>query len=76
MHNGLTFNFGSAKVCSPANFRYVSLKTKVYGLLQLIKLFEYGRASGSAGSGGSAFCFPYNSVTVRRILFKFGRFRQ
>ena len=24
----------------------------------------------------SAFCFPYNSVTVRRILFKFGRFRQ
>ena len=23
---------------------------------------------------GSAFCFPYNSVTVRRILFKFGRF--
>ena len=22
------------------------------------------------------FCFPYNSVTVRRILFKFGRFRQ
>ena len=35
--------------------------------------FVYGRASGSAGS---AFCFPYNSVTVRRILFKFGRFRQ
>ena len=33
-------------------------------------LFVYGRASGSA------FCFPYNSVTVRRILFKFGRFRQ
>ena len=33
----------------------------------------YGRPSGS---GGSAFCFPYNSVTVRRILFKFGRFRQ
>ena len=33
----------------------------------------YGRASGSAGS---AFCFPYNSVIVRRILFKFGRFRQ
>ena len=28
------------------------------------------------GSAGSAFCFPYNSVTVRRILFKFGRFRQ
>ena len=37
------------------------------------RLFVYGRASGSAGS---AFCFPYNSVTVRRILFKFGRFRQ
>ena len=36
-------------------------------------LFVYGRPSGSAGS---AFCFPYNSVTVRRILFKFGRFRQ
>ena len=36
-------------------------------------LFVYGRASGSAGS---AFCFPYNSVTVRWILFKFGRFRQ
>ena len=35
--------------------------------------FVYGRPSGSAGS---AFCFPYNSVTVRRILFKFGRFRQ
>ena len=43
-------------------------------LLQL--LFVYGRPSGSAGSAGSAFCFPYNSVTVRRILFKFGRFRQ
>ena len=37
------------------------------------RLFVYGRPSGSAGS---AFCFPYNSVTVRRILFKFGRFRQ
>ena len=36
-------------------------------------LFGYGRPSGSAGS---AFWFPYNSVTVRRILFKFGRFRQ
>ena len=24
----------------------------------------------------SAFCFAYNSLTVRRILFKFGRFRQ
>ena len=45
----------------------------------LVKLFVYGRPSGSAGSCGScgsAFCFPYNSVTVRRILFKFGRFRQ
>ena len=43
------------------------------------RLFVYGRSSGSAGSGGSAgsaFCFPYNSVTVRRILFKFGRFMQ
>ena len=39
-------------------------------------LFVYGRPSGSAGSAGSAFCFPYNSVTVRQILFKFGRFRQ
>ena len=39
----------------------------------MISLFVYGRPSGSAGS---AFCFPYNSVTVRRILFKFGRFRQ
>ena len=37
------------------------------------RLFVYGRPSGSAGS---TFCFPYNSVTVRRILFKFGRFRQ
>ena len=34
------------------------------------ELFVYGRASGSGGSTGSAFCFPYNSVTVRRILFK------
>ena len=37
------------------------------------RLFVYGRPSGSASS---AFCFPYNSLTVRRILFKFGRFRQ
>ena len=37
------------------------------------RLFVYGRPSGSAGS---AFCFPYNSVTVRQILFKFGSFRQ
>ena len=37
------------------------------------RLFVYGRPAGSAAS---AFCFPYNSVTVRRILFKFGRFRQ
>ena len=50
----------------------------IFGLFGVV----YGRASGSAGStgscgsAGSAFCFPYNSVTVRRILFKFGRFRQ
>ena len=28
------------------------------------RLFVYGRKSGSA------FCFPYNSVTVGRILFQ------
>ena len=37
MHHGVMFNFGSAKVCSPAIFetclRHV---TKIYGLLQLI----------------------------------------
>ena len=30
----------------------------------------------STGSTGSAFCFPYNSVTVGQILFKFGRCMQ
>ena len=54
---------------------HIAEKKKLTGMLMLIKgrLFVYGRPSGSAGS---AFCFPYNSVTVRRILFKFGRFRQ
>ena len=49
--------------------------TRTLQIYTIIKrpLFVYGRASGS---GGSAFCFPYNSVTVRRILFKFGKFRQ
>ena len=28
MHHGVTFNFGSAKVCSPANLRHVSLLYK------------------------------------------------
>ena len=36
-------------------------------------LFEYARESGSAGS---AFRFPYNSVTVGQILFTFGRCMQ
>ena len=47
--------------------------SKYRGWLVKGRLFVYGRPSGS---GGSAFCFPYNSVTVRRILFKFGRFMQ
>ena len=33
MHHSVTFNFGSAKVCSPAIFNFM---TKMYGLLQLI----------------------------------------
>ena len=35
MHHGVTFSFGSAKVCSPATLRHVSLMTKIDGLLQL-----------------------------------------
>ena len=37
------------------------------------RLFGCGRKSGSAGS---AFRFPYNSVPVGRILFKFGKCMQ
>ena len=37
------------------------------------RLFVKRRKSGSASS---AFCFPCNSVTVGRILFKFGRCMQ
>ena len=40
MHCCVTFNFGSAKVCSPAiyetSLKDLSLMTKIYGLLQLI----------------------------------------
>ena len=42
-------------------------------------IYVYGRKSDSAGSVGSAsyaFCFPYNSVTIWRILYKFGRCMQ
>ena len=42
MHHGLTFNFGSAKVCSPARFeRHVSLMTKIDRLLQLISICTF-----------------------------------
>ena len=34
VHHGVTFNLGSAKVCSPY-LRHLSLMTKIYGLLQL-----------------------------------------
>ena len=51
----------------------VSLEYLPYWVSRKGRLFVYGRPSGSASS---AFCFPYNSVTVRRILFKFGRFMQ
>ena len=40
-YHGVTFNFGSAKVCSPAYFRHVSLMTNISGLLQLIIIFIY-----------------------------------
>ena len=56
-----------------------SFHVVTFDLGPLVLIIVYGRASGSGGSGGSAgsaFCFPYNSVTVRWILFKFGRFRQ
>ena len=37
MHLGVIFNFGSAKVCSPAIFETCLRDvTKIYGLLQLI----------------------------------------
>ena len=35
MHHGVTFNFGSAKVCSPAIFETCFSYVKIYGLLQL-----------------------------------------
>ena len=48
----------------------------VYGMDSAMDSFVYGRISGSAGSVSSAFSFPHNSVTVGRILFKFGRCMQ
>ena len=36
VYHGVTFNFGPAKVYSPAILRHSSLMTKIYGLLQLI----------------------------------------
>ena len=30
MHHGVTFNFGSVKVCSPAIFAHLSLMTKIW----------------------------------------------
>ena len=41
MHYGVTFNFGSVKVCSPAIFETSSLMTKIYGLLQLIVMCTF-----------------------------------
>ena len=36
MHHGVTFNFGFAKVGSPAIFETSYIRTKMYGLLQMI----------------------------------------
>ena len=36
MHHDVTFNFGSAKVCSLAIFETSFSQPKIYGLLQLI----------------------------------------
>ena len=36
VHHGVTFNFGPAKVCSPAIFETCFSYDKEYGLLQLI----------------------------------------
>ena len=40
----------------------------MYELLSVPQFFVYGRKSGSASS---AFHFPYNSMSVGRILYKF-----
>ena len=37
MHHGVTFNFGSAKVCSPAILRHFFLMTKIH----LIAVTDY-----------------------------------
>ena len=41
VHYGVTFNFGSAKMCSLQDWRHVSLMTKIYRLLQLISLHTF-----------------------------------
>ena len=43
MHHGVTFNFGSAKVCSPTIFEtsFSYDKKKIYGLLQLIVICTF-----------------------------------
>ena len=43
MHHGVTFQFGSAKVCLPVIFETCLFITKIYGLLQLI-VFNFGLA--------------------------------
>ena len=54
MHHGVTFSFGSAKVCSPPYLRHVSLLTKYVDLLQLIIM--------STPLGGGHIIFAFSAV--------------
>ena len=54
-------------------FQWDCHNKKVFLRVPQGRLFVYGKKSGSVGS---AFCFPYNSVTLGWILFKFGRCMQ
>ena len=41
MHHGVTFTFGSNKVCSSATLRHIYLMIKMYRLQQLINIISY-----------------------------------
>ena len=68
MHHGVTFNFGSAKVCSPAIFE-TSFMTKIYGLLlELALLHNYAISDDSFSPINKFYSFIIFSLLINGVI--------